>query len=94
MPTSILRCTRCETDHAPVAVGVCPRCFAPLEPVYDWEALSGRVSRESIAAGPPSIWRYGELLPVETPTEQRLAPGLTPLVPAAPARGGGRRREL
>ena len=32
--------------------------------------------------GPPSIWRYADLLPVEAPEEARLAPGLTPLVPA------------
>ena len=31
---------------------------------------------------PLSIWRYADLLPVEAPTEARLAPGLTPLVPA------------
>ena len=41
-----------------------------------------RVSRASIEAGPPSIWRYADLLPVEAPDEPRLAPGLTPLVPA------------
>src|SRR5581483_2980387 len=29
-----------------------------------------------------SIWRYAPLLPVEAPAEQRLAPGLTPLVRA------------
>ena len=42
----------------------------------------GRSRRESIAAGPPSLWRYAPLLPVEPPAEQRLAPGLTPLVRA------------
>src|SRR5207249_3054995 len=33
-------------------------------------------------AGPPSLWRYAPLLPVRLPDEPRLAPGLTPLVPA------------
>src|SRR5262249_28685390 len=32
--------------------------------------------------GPQSLWRYSALLPVEAPAEQRLAPGLTPLVRA------------
>ena len=82
MPTSILRCTRCEADHPATAVGTCPRCFAPLEPTYDWDVLARSVGRESISAGPPSIWRYGALLPVDTPPEQRLAPGLTPLLHA------------
>jgi threonine synthase len=50
--------------------------------VYDWEALAETVSRESIGAGPSSLWRYTDLLPVAAPAEQRLAPGLTPLVRA------------
>ncbi len=81
MPATALRCRNCETDHALEAVGVCPRCWAPLEPVYDREQLE-RVTRERIAAGPPSIWRYADLLPVAAPAQQRLAPGLTPLVRA------------
>jgi threonine synthase len=40
------------------------------------------VSRESIAAGPLSLWRYAALLPVDAPEDARLAPGFTPLVPA------------
>jgi threonine synthase len=40
------------------------------------------MTRESIAAGPRSIWRYAPLLPVDLPAEQRLPPGLTPLVAA------------
>jgi threonine synthase len=61
---------------------VCARCFGPLDPVYDRDEQRRTVSRESIAAGPPSIWRYADLLPVAAPAEQRLAPGFTPLVEA------------
>jgi threonine synthase len=77
-----LRCRVCETEHELGPFAVCPRDFGPLDPVYDWEALRATVSRESIAAGPPSIWRYAPLLPVEAPAEPRLAPGFTPLVRA------------
>jgi threonine synthase len=59
-------------------VGVCARCFGPLEPLYG----ERHVTRESIEAGPSSIWRYADLLPVAAPAEQRLAPGFTPLVRA------------
>ena len=82
MPATALRCRVCETDVALEAVGVCPKCFAPLEPVYDRDELARTATRERIAAGPPSIWRYAPLLPVAPPAEQRLAPGLTPLVRA------------
>jgi threonine synthase len=50
--------------------------------VYDWDRLRGTFTRERLASGPPSIWRYADLLPVEPPDEPRLAPGFTPLVPA------------
>ncbi|MET1010671.1 MAG: threonine synthase [Gaiellaceae bacterium] len=82
MPATALRCTNCETELELEAVGSCPRCFAPLVPVYDPDELVRTVTRESIAAGPSSIWRYAPLLPVAPPREQLLAPGLTPLVRA------------
>jgi threonine synthase len=82
LPAQSLRCRSCATEYALEDIGTCPECFAPLDPVYDWDALAATVSRESIAAGPASIWRYAALLPVEPPEEPRLAPGLTPLVQA------------
>jgi threonine synthase len=82
VPATALRCTNCETENELEAVGFCPRCFAPLVPVYDRDELVRTVTRESIAAGPSSIWRYAPLLPVAPPPEQLLAPGLTPLVRA------------
>jgi threonine synthase len=82
LPATALRCRVCETHHPLDPVGVCSRCFGPLDPVYDREEQRRTVSRESIAAGPPSIWRYADFLPVAPPLEQRLAPGLTPLVAA------------
>src|SRR5438105_1884736 len=80
MPATALRCRICGTEHPLELVGVCSRCFGPLEPTYDWNELRSRVTRESIEAGPLNIWRYADLLPVEAPAEQRVAPGWTPLV--------------
>jgi threonine synthase len=82
MPATNLRCRVCETEQPLAGIGTCPRCFGPLDPVYDLESLKGVVTRESIAAGPASLWRYADLLPVAAPKEQRLAPGFTPLVAA------------
>jgi threonine synthase len=83
LPAQSLRCRSCASEYPLEDVGTCPACFGPLDPVYDWDALARAVTRETIAAGPASIWRYAALLPVEAPHEARLAPGLTPLVPAA-----------
>jgi threonine synthase len=77
-----LSCRVCETVHPLEAVGSCSRCFGPLDPVYDWDRVRETFTPERLAAGPSSIWRYADLLPVDAPTEPRLAPGFTPLVPA------------
>jgi len=82
VPATALRCRVCETPYPLEPVGVCSRCFGPLDPVYDRDEQRRTVTRESIEAGPHSIWRYADLLPVAPPAEQRLAPGLTPLVRA------------
>jgi len=77
-----LSCRICETEHPLEATGSCSRCFGPLDPVYDWERVRETFTPERVAQGPPSLWRYAPLLPVDAPEEPRLAPGLTPLVPA------------
>ena len=82
MPATSLRCRNCGTERDLDPVGACAACWGPLEPVYDLDELRPTFTRDTIAAGPPSLWRYGALLPVETPAEQRLAPGFTPLAAA------------
>src|SRR3954462_12298468 len=82
MPATHLRCTECGTEGALEAVSACERCFAPLEPVYDPDVVRREATRERIAAGPASLWRYAPLLPVAPPEPALLAPGFTPLVAA------------
>ena len=82
MPPLFLSCRVCSTEHPLEGIGVCRSCFGPLDPVYDRERQRRELSHASIAAGPPSIWRYAPLLPVEAPADQPLPPGLTPLVAA------------
>ncbi len=80
MPATALRCRVCETQYDLDPIGACSRCFGPLDPVYDWDEQRRIVSRESIEAGPQSIWRYAPLLPVAPPEDVRLPVGWTPLV--------------
>jgi threonine synthase len=82
MPVDALRCRVCEAEYPAVASGSCVRCFGPLEPVYDWEDVARRATRERIAAGPRSLWRYEALLPVAAPADAAGGPGFTPLVSA------------
>jgi threonine synthase len=78
-----LRCKECERTGELTAAYVCEYCFGPLEVVYDMERIAARVTRESIAAGPPSLWRYRDFLPCspDDPTAG-LPSGMTPLVRA------------
>src|SRR2546421_318207 len=77
-----LRCRECGEDYPVSPVHVCELCFGPLEIVYNLEEIKTRISRESIEAGPPSMWRYKELLPIDgEPTVGRCV-GWTPLVRA------------
>lgn len=62
------------------ALNICEETFAPLEVAYDYDAIKSQVSRESIAAGPNSIWRYRAFLPVEGKDVIDVGTGMTPLV--------------
>jgi threonine synthase len=77
-----LRCRECARPYPAEALHVCEWCFGPLEVVYDYEAIRAAVSPASIAAGPPSIWRYADLLPASAEGAVSLGAGFTPLVRA------------
>jgi threonine synthase len=77
-----LRCRECGEEYPVAAVHVCELCFGPLEVVYNLDEIKTRISRESIEAGPPSMWRYKELLPIEGEPTVGKNCGWTPLVRA------------
>ena len=76
-----LRCRECARPYPAEALHVCEFCFGPLEVAYDYDAIAASVSRERIAAGPLSVWRYADLLPA-SPDGLDLGAGFTPLVRA------------
>src|SRR6267378_6088095 len=82
MAVDTLRCRVCEAEYPALASGSCARCFGPLEPVYDWDELAHTVTRQSIEAGPRSLWRYEALLPTSAPPNITGGPGWTQLVSA------------
>jgi threonine synthase len=77
-----LRCRNCGTPQETGPVFVCPRCFGPLEATYDLAGLRTRLRREDIEARRPDIWRFAELLPVETIPVAPARVGWSPLVAA------------
>ncbi len=75
-----LKCKECATEYELTASHVCELCFGPLEVTYDYDSLRRSVTRESIQAGPNSIWRYRPFLPVATDTPIDVGTGMTPLI--------------
>jgi threonine synthase len=57
-------------------------CFGPLEVAYDYDVIGNEISREEIAGGPTSLWRYKKLLPIEGSRIVDSQAGFTPLVRA------------
>ena len=77
-----LRCRECGRVREFEPAYVCEDCFGPLEVAYDLAAVRERITRQSIASGPHTIWRYHELLPVPAGEPIDLGTGFTPLVRA------------
>lgn len=82
MPPEALRCKECKTEYPLEARYVCEQCFGPLEVKYaPNDGVSADELRRRIQAGPHSIWRYADFLPVDPP-RQSLTTGYTPLLRA------------
>ena len=71
-----LTCRECDATYDLGADHVCADCFGPLEIAYSF----GAVSRASIEAGPQTMWRYVDLLPVRPLVDLQV--GMTRLVRA------------
>ncbi len=77
-----LRCRDCGKRFANEPLSSCDECFSPLEVVYDMDAARRSFTRESIASGPSSMWRYQALLPVPQDYVAPTPAGWTPLLEA------------
>ncbi len=83
MPPESLRCKECKTTYPLDARYVCEQCFGPLEVAYaERPEADPAALRRRIQAGPHSLWRYGDFLPVQAPPRGTLPAGWTPLLRA------------
>ncbi|MFD1051942.1 threonine synthase, partial [Kibdelosporangium lantanae] len=73
-PAQALSCRECGHQIPLAPEFACAECFGPLEVAYSF----GRIRREDIEAGPKSIWRYRDLLPVPSDVDSHpnTQPGL------------------
>tara|TARA_B100001123_G_scaffold450834_1_gene624339 strand:- start:4529 stop:5791 length:1263 start_codon:yes stop_codon:yes gene_type:complete len=74
-----LQCKECAALYEIGAKHVCELCFGPLEVTYDYDYIKAQISRKKIENGPLSLWRYADLLPVETGWDKDVRVGFTPM---------------
>jgi len=77
-----LRCRECNREYQLEPLHVCEFCFGPLEVSYDLDAMHRNITRETIEAGPASMWRYADLLPADPAFAVDINAGFTPLIRA------------
>ena len=82
MPADALKCKECKTEYPLEARFVCERCFGPLEVSYTLPDADPAAIKRKIQAGPHTMWRYADFLPLEGPARSALPTGWTPLVKA------------
>ena len=76
-----LSCSRCGEEYdANQLMNLCPACEKPLLARYDLTKAAQTLTRASLQEREPSLWRYEEVLPVQTQAAQlKLGEGWTPL---------------
>ncbi|GAB2606303.1 threonine synthase [Kribbella endophytica] len=76
-----LECPKCGLRHDPdQVIGLCS-CGSPLLVRYDLDEVRAGLTKDDVAARPPDLWRYHELLPVRDPANiVTLGEGMTPLL--------------
>jgi threonine synthase len=77
-----LRCRECGKRFESQPLSSCDECFSSLEVVYDLSEAKKTFTREAIARGPQSMWRYQALLPVTDDYIPTTPSGMTPLMAA------------
>ena len=77
-----LRCRECGKRYENAPLSICDECFSPLEVICDLDAAKKTFTREAIAQGPASMWRYQALLPVPENYRPTTPAGWTPLLRA------------
>ncbi|MBT3363849.1 MAG: threonine synthase [Chloroflexi bacterium] len=76
-----LRCRKCGQEYPLEPRNMCDVCLGRIDVTYDYEAMKKTVSKDNLCAQPVSMWRYRDLLPVDS-KEVDIGTGYTPLTKA------------
>ena len=81
MFVSHLECPKCSASHDPDQLAQLCSCGSPLLVRYDLKQVGRAMDRQAVAARPPDLWRYRELLPLRDHDNRvSLGEGMTPLL--------------
>ena len=85
MNVTHLECAACGLRHeAQRLLNLCAECGKPLLVRYDLKSATASLTKESLKGRGPDLWRYREVLPVESDENVvTLGEGYTPLVHAS-----------
>src|SRR5213079_38650 len=85
MNVTHLECAACGLRHEARRLhNLCAECGKPLLVRYDLKRAAASLTKESLKARGPDLWRYREVLPVESDENiVTLGEGFTPLVHAS-----------
>src|SRR3989449_493081 len=85
MNVTHLECAACGLRHEARRLhNLCAECGKPLLVRYDLKRAAASLTKESLKARGPDLWRYREVLPVENDENVvTLGEGFTPLVRAS-----------
>lgn len=60
-----LKCVKCGHEHVQEKnLYVCKSCGGKLDIVYDYDAISKKLSKRELEKRRPGVWKYFELLPI------------------------------
>jgi threonine synthase len=84
VPVTHLDCSRCNQRYEPGQIlTVCTACGGPLFARYDLERAAKNMRPGHLALREPTLWRYDDVLPVDSPDHRvSLGEGFTPLLTA------------
>jgi threonine synthase len=77
-----LKCRECGREYPVKLIAGCEECYGPLEVDYHYDDIAKVLTPDVIATRPKSIWKYRELLPIESDPKIGLGTGGTPLIRA------------
>ena len=85
MNVTHLECGACGLRHEARRLhNLCTKCGKPLLVRYDLEAAARSLTKDALKSRPPDLWRYREVLPVESDDHiVSLGEGFTPLLHAS-----------